>query len=312
MPPAIIISTGATIIGITITIISDSSPTDSSSLPAMKTKCIISALLVCAIAASAASAVADETVALSDTPAAVQKTIQEQVADGKMGDITKSADDLDVVYDVDLTAKNGFERDFTVARDGTLLSVEVTLAETPAEVRQTMQTELDGSGPDSIDKNLDGSDVSYDVEGPGADGKEMDFTVDEDGSLSSRQIRLDTAPDAVQKTVASELNGGKVEIVDENFDDDGTNFDVTVTSPDASFNLTADGKMTSKEVGLDEVPARARAAIRIHIGDGTILRVDKSFVRKDNVFPFEVEGRKDGKPFDFSVAPRGRFLGMND
>jgi hypothetical protein len=30
------------------------------------------------------------------------------------------------------------------------------------------------------------------------------------------------------------------------------------------------------------------------------------------VFPFEVEGRKDGKPFDFSVGPKGRFLGMDD
>jgi hypothetical protein len=27
--------------------------------------------------------------------------------------------------------------------------------------------------------------------------------------------------------------------------------------------------------------------------------------------PYEVEGRKDGKTFDFSVGPRGRFLGMD-
>lgn len=281
----------------------------------MKAKCIIRALIIWAITASAVPAPADETVALSATPAAVQKTIHDQVADGKMGDITKSTEDLDIVYDVDLTAKNGFGRDFTVAQDGTLLSVEVTLGETPAEVRQTIQSELNGSGPDSIDKNLDGTEVSYDIEGPGADGKEIDFTVDEDGTLSSRQIPLNDTPGAVQKTIATQLNGSKVETLDENFDDEGTNFDVDVTAPDGTetgFSVAADGSMMSKEVGLNEVPARARATIQNRIGDGTILRVDKSFVKRDNVFPFEVEGRKDGKPFDFSVGPRGKFLGMDD
>lgn len=283
----------------------------------MKAKRVVPTLLIGAIAASAAPALADETVALSDTTAAVQKTIHEQVANGKMGDITKSAEDLDTVYDVALTATNGFQRDFTVAQDGMLLSTEITLGETPAAVRQTIQSELNGSGPDSIDKNFDGADISYDVEGPdpSADGKEIDFTVDEDGTLSSREVTLDGTPDAIQKTIANQLDGGKVETIDENFGDDDTNFDVTVTTTEGretSFNVDAGGTMTSKEVGLDEVPPLARASIRNRIGDGTVLRVDKSFVKRDNVLPFEVEGRKDGKPFDFSVGPRGKFLGMDD
>ncbi|HEY1790384.1 MAG TPA: hypothetical protein VGJ73_19715 [Verrucomicrobiae bacterium] len=281
----------------------------------MKAKRIVSLILVCGIAMVSAPIFADETVALSDAPAAVQKIVQAQAADGKMGDITRRAEDLDTVYDVDLTAKDGSERDFTVAHDGTLLSIEVTLDDTPAEVRQTIKSELGGGSLDSIDKNVNDADASYDIEGTGKDGKEMDFTVDEDGTLSSRQIALNAAPDAVQKTITAQLNGGKMETIDENFDDDGTNFDVTVTSSDdskTSFNVAVDGTMTSKQISLDEVPAHARATIRNRIGDGTILRVDKSFVRRDNVLPFEVEGRKDGKPFDFSVAPRGRFLGMDD
>ena len=281
----------------------------------MKVKHSISILFACAIGASAASALADETVALSDVPSAVQKTIQSQGADGKMGDITKSAEDRDTVYDVDLTAKDGSERDFTVAQDGTLLSVEVALDETPAAVQDTIRSELSGGSVESVDKNLDDADVSYDIEGAGKDGKEMDFTVDDDGTLSSRQVALAETPDAVQKTVSAQLNGGKVKTIDENFDDDGTNFDITVAASDGSeagFNVAAGGAMTSKEVSLDDIPARARATIESRIGDGTILRVDKSFIRRNNVLPFEVEGRKDGKPFDFSVGPRGRFLGMDD
>ena len=106
-----------------------------------------------------------------------------------------------------------------------------------------------------------------------------------------------------------------MESISENFDDDGTNYDVTVAQPDGpeiGFNVTADGTLTSKEVALKDVPPRVRAAIRNRIGDGTILRVDKSLLREHNTYPFEVKGRKNGKPFDFSVGPRGGFLGMAD
>jgi uncharacterized membrane protein YkoI len=267
--------------------------------------------LVCGLAIVAR---ADDTkVALSDTPATVQKTIQAQVADGTMGDITKSADDEDTVYDVDLMAKDGSDRDFSVAQDGTLLSVEVPLSETPNPVQKTIQTQL--STLDSIDKNLAESEISFDVKGTGQDKKDKNFTVAEDGTLLGEEVTLDETPDAVQKTVATQLGRGKLESIDENFDDDSTNFDVQASSPDGSetsFNITADGTLASKQVPLDKVPPPAKKTIENRIGDGTVLRVDKSLVKRMGVFPFEVEGRKDGKPFDFSVGPKGRFLGMDD
>jgi hypothetical protein len=40
--------------------------------------------------------------------------------------------------------------------------------------------------------------------------------------------------------------------------------------------------------------------------------VDKSFDARRGVLPYEIEARKDGKPFNFSVGPKGRFLGMDD
>lgn len=255
----------------------------------------------------------DVTVQLSDTPAAVQKAIQAQVGDGKMGDITKCTDDNDLVFDVDLTAKDGAERDFTVAQDGTLLSKEVTLAETPDAAQKTVQSELSGGTLESIDKNLADADVSYDVEGTGKDGKEKDFTVADDGTVLSREVTLAKTPDAIQKAIAAQLNGGKVTSIDENFDEDGTNFDVGFTTPGGtktSFNMTANGTLASKQVEISEVPRKARDTIMNQIGDGTVLRIDKSYVKQGNFFPYEVEGRKNGKTYDFSVAPRGRFLGM--
>ena len=272
---------------------------------------IIFLSLIGGIATASLPLLADGPIPLSSLPAAVQKTIQAQVGDGKMGDITNEADGEETIYDVDLTAKDGSERDFSVAQDGTLLSVEVNLEETPAAVQKTIRAELNGGSLDSIDKDVADTDVSYDVEGTGKDGKDKNFTVDDDGTLSSWEVDLSETPDAVRQTIAAHLNGDKVQSIDENFDDDGINFDVTISAT-KSFNVTANGTLDTEQVALADVPPRVRAVIKARLGDGTVLRVDKSHEREKNVFPYKIQGRKDGKPFNFSVAPRGRFLGMDE
>ena len=86
----------------------------------------------CAASGAAFADDGSQAVSLSETPAAVQKIIQSQVGGGKMGEIDKTSNAGETVYDVDLTAADGSDRDFSVAEDGTLLSVEVPLAEMPA------------------------------------------------------------------------------------------------------------------------------------------------------------------------------------
>ena len=277
----------------------------------MKLKPLLLAVVCCGFAGNA---MADDTVALSATPAAVQKTIQAHIGDGTMGEIDKSPSDEEIIYDVSLTAKDGSDRDFSVAQDGTLLNVEVSLAEIPADAQKTVRAELAGGTLESIDKNLADSEISYDVEGTNQDGIEKDFTVADDGAILSMELPLEKTPDAVQKTISSQLKGSTITDIEENFDEDGTNFDINVTALDGnatSFNVQAGGTLASVRVPLADVPPAARRTIKAHIGDGTVLRVDRSYVKEKGVNPFDIEGRKDGKPFDFSVGPRGRFLGMN-
>lgn len=268
--------------------------------------------LIAGMLAVSGQAMADTTLSLSETPAAVQKAIRTQAGNGQMGEITKDTDGQETLYDVGLTDKEGKDRDFSVAADGTLASVEVPLEETPVAVQNTIRMELNGGYLDSIDKNLDDTDVSYDVEGADQGGKEKDFTVYADGSLSSMQVTLDQTPDAVQKTIAAHTTGKTVQSIDENFDDDGTNFDVTISNT-KSFNVLADGTLASEQVALARLPARVKATIRGHLGDdGSLPRVDRTHGNGRNVFSYDVEAEKDGKPLDFRVAPRGRFLGMDD
>jgi uncharacterized membrane protein YkoI len=281
----------------------------------MRLKRFILLSLFCGMTGAAFANDQSKTVALSETPAAVQNAIHAQVGSGQLGDIDKVLDGREIVYDVELTATNGAERDFTVDEDGTLLSVEVALAETPTPTQQSIQTLMKQGELESIDKNLDDLETNYDIELTAKNGQEKTFTIVDDGTLLSAEVVLNETPDAVQKKIATRLADGKMESIDENFDDDDTNYDVTFTTKDGrekSFAVELDGSLSSEQVSLDEVPAPAQRTIKNKIGDGKILRIDKSFVKEKGVLPYEVQGRKNGRPFDFSVGPRGKFLGMDD
>lgn len=73
--------------------------------------------LVLAVTSEVFAGDASRIVKLSETPAAVQKTIHSQVGDGTLGEIDKALNGGETVYNVGLTAKDGNERDFTMDED---------------------------------------------------------------------------------------------------------------------------------------------------------------------------------------------------
>ena len=281
----------------------------------MPFKCFIFLSLILAEAGEVFAGNASSIVKLSETPAAVQKTIQSQVGDGTLGEIDKALNDSETVYNVELTAKDGYERDFTVAEDGTLLSKEVALAETPASVQKTIHTLTNQGELEGINKNVDDWDVTYDIELTAKNGGEKDFTVAGDGTLLSAEVELNETPGAVRKTIQSRLGDSKLESIDKNFDGEAANYDVEMTTKEdqgKGFTVASDGRLVSAQVTLEETVPAVQRTIKRQIGDGKILRIDLSFVNEKGVFPYKVEGRKNGTPFDFSVGPKGRFLGMDD
>jgi len=254
------------------------------------------------------------TVALSATPAAVQKAINARIGAGKLESIAKSFEGGEITFDVDWTDKNEKECGFTLAEDGTLLNVEVELTETSPAVQKTIQLQASGSVLESLEKVVeDPNNISYDVQ-VAKNGRARGFTVDEDGTLLSKEVALTETPEQVQKAVQKKAAGGQIKSIEEVFDDEIT-YDVTITSGggEKSFTVATNGVLLREQVALEETPLAARKTIRQKIGNGTILGIDKSLVEKKmGVLPYEVQGRKEGKPFDFSVGPKGRFLGMDE
>lgn len=281
----------------------------------MRVRHIVFLFAACVAANELIAGGISQTVALSETPAAVQKTIQAHSGDGTLGEIDKIQEDGLVTYDVELTAKDGSGRDFTVDENGTLLSVEVALADTPVAVQKSIQNLMSQGKLESIDKNLDDSEVTYDVELTTKDNLGKGVTIADDGSLLSAEVSLSETPEPVRKAIVARLGDSKLETIAKNSDDDGTSYDVEVTTKDGrkkGFTLAASGSLLSEQVMLQEIPRAVRRKVKGYVGNGKLLRIDKSFVKERGVLPYIVEARKDGKRFDFIVGPRGRFLGMDE
>jgi hypothetical protein len=122
---------------------------------------------------------------LSELPAVLQTAIHAQLGSGKLGDITKSMEDGEVDYDVEIT-QAGKTRTLTFAPDGTLSSEEedITLAQTPEAVRKEIQSLLGKGRLRSLSKVTEDKKISYDAEVK-QDGKTKSFSVDAEGKLLS-------------------------------------------------------------------------------------------------------------------------------
>jgi uncharacterized membrane protein YkoI len=257
-------------------------------------------------------------IALADAPTLVQKTIKSETGPGTLDSIEKNLDTEDSTYDIAIVTKEGQDRDFTLDADGKVISQQIELADVPAAVEHAIKTQADGNTIEDIEKLFHADNtVSYQVGLTTKEGILHGFTVDGGtGQLESVEIDLTEAPVPVQKTVATEMGAGQFESIDKILDPDGIIYEAayyTKTGRERYFTIGLDGKVLSREVDLATAPLAVQQTIKQQLGNGKVLRIDRSLAEKDTgVFPFQVMAEKDGKPFDFSVGPKGKFLGMDD
>ncbi|HEY2342398.1 MAG TPA: hypothetical protein VGH90_05175 [Chthoniobacteraceae bacterium] len=248
---------------------------------------------------------------LEETPPAVQKTIREHVGKGELIGIDEVPEEDDIAFDVDVNI-NGKPVKFTVGRDGALLETQIEFAGLPSVVQKAVNANRGSSEVKNVEARFDGNRVSYEVDLASPAGAHT-YTFLPGGALSSLDIPLAEAPEAVQKTIAARLGGGTVDSVEKVIEGKNVIFEVEVGGgAKGEVALGADGSLLSQRVFLGALPLLVQASARKIVGDGFILRVDQSLSEKiDGVFPYTVHARKDYKDFDFLLGPDGKYLGLN-
>ena len=254
-------------------------------------------------------------VTLDALPDPVQAAIKTQVGTGHLEGVEKLFDAGETNYRAGITAPGDTERDYTYAGDGSLMEEEVNLAELPDAVQTAINTQVGTGTLEGIDKSIEDGETTYEATAISDAGQERNFTIGEDGKVLDQEVGLSDLPDAVQATINAHLGQDQLATIDVSTDDGDTSYDVTTSAGEKNcFTVSQDGTLLSQQTSLEVLPAPVQATINQNIGDGTISRIDRAYVYGNGkrFMHYEIEGRKDGKAFNFLVGPKAKFLGMDD
>ncbi|HWD19242.1 MAG TPA: PepSY-like domain-containing protein [Verrucomicrobiae bacterium] len=191
---------------------------------------------------------AEVQVFLEEMPAPAQKTVRATAAGAQLGEIDRSVENGKTEYDVEMT-KAGATRNFTVAADGKLISLELPLAEAPEPVRKTIQTELAGAKISAIEFSNDEDDATYDVTYTRA-GQERELSVDPDGDVTDEELPLAEIPAPVQAAIKALPGAGAGELtVDKSTDQGKAEYEIelTVQGKKETHRFRADGTAAPPE-----------------------------------------------------------------
>ncbi len=190
-------------------------------------------------------------VALTETPAAVQKVIRSQLGKNKLGDIDRTSEEGETIFAVDLVAPNGDARSLSVAEDGKWFSLELPLSETPGPVQKTIRSHLGKGKLEEISKVHDDGDVYYEAE-ISMGGKAITLTIGPRGRVLSEEeeVSLKELPDAVQKAVKANLGAGQLTSITKVTEGREITYEVEAikAGKELSFAVAGDGKF----LGFDE------------------------------------------------------------
>lgn len=247
---------------------------------------------------------------LDALPPALRDAILHQSGGNAVASIQRDEEDGEVVYNVGTKTQDGHETDFTVAGDGTLLSIDTTLAEVPQNVRNAINTQAGKGVLKGIGKTFDQGETSYVATIAAPDGNLRNFTFAQDGALLEVEAGLAELPAPLQAAINAQAAQGKLKGIDKTFDNGETNYVATIAAPDGSvhdFTFAADGTLLEVETSLAELPAPVQAAITARMGQaaqGTLEGIAKTFDNGETNYVATVAS-VNGSERDFTFGADG-------
>jgi len=241
-------------------------------------------------------------------PAAVRTVLQHEFAGKTVTRIERNEGDGEISYSVSTNPRDPSEVDFTVAENGTLLSVDTTLETVPQVVRNAINAQV--GKLDGIEKNFDNGEISYVATILSPDGHPRDYTFNEDGALTSMEVSPEEVPAAVRTALKAQVGRGLVGGIDKTFDNGETSYVATIISQGGrprDFTFNEDGTLSSMEVSPGELPDSVKAAIRAQVGRGRLAGVDKTFDDGEVTYEASTIGA-DGRRHSFSLSEEGKLL----
>ena len=151
---------------------------------------LFSGLLVMSLAGLALAS--EEKIEIAKLPAKVSETVKAKFPGTDFTDAAKETDNGKTFFEVTVKV-NGQKIDVTCEEDGTLVSIEKSIAEKdlPQTVRDALKAKYAGSSHEVIEEITKGTDVSYEVLLVTADKKKLEVKFDKEGKVLNEEKKSD-------------------------------------------------------------------------------------------------------------------------
>jgi uncharacterized membrane protein YkoI len=234
---------------------------------------------------------AGKPVLLKNAPAAVQKTIAEQLNGGSLAKLSVEVAGGKTTYLAELMV-GGVKRNLSIDASGKVLEPEMPVkTKATPEAAKAEPTPKPKAEPKPKSKAEPASEAAKAKAGFTAEASPVPTTkveeVHADASSSKastkgaggKPVLLKNAPAAVQKTIAGQLKGGALTRLSVAVAGGQTTYEAELTVAGARRDLTIDslGKVLEAEmpIELSAVPEAARAGLTREAGAGAIAKVDE-------------------------------------
>jgi len=130
-------------------------------------------------------------------------------------------------------------------------------------------------------------------------------------AFGDTQVKMEDLPDAVQRTVREQSQGGSIRGLAKEVENGKTFYEAELKMNGRNRDVLIDpaGKVVEieEEVALDSLPAAARAGLEKQVGKGKIAGVES--ITKDNaIVAYEAKIKKSGKTSEVKVGLDGSVI----
>lgn len=215
-------------------------------------------------------------------------------------------EDGEEVFEVDIT-RNGIERSFSVALDGTLRSRQVFIGELTLPVQRAV-TALQRVGKvNSIHWCDEDGDHVYEVEVLNGEDKRF-YAVGLDGAFQAVQVHMNEVPEPVQKTIREQAGKARILDISRSEVDTGQVYDVLLLKDRKRWavSIGIDGSIQAVQVMPNELPQPVQKTITATAGPAKVIYVGRC--EEDGDVTFSVVTVDNGVKKEFLVGLGGELL----
>jgi uncharacterized membrane protein YkoI len=238
-----------------------------------------------------------------ELPKAVRETITDQAAGSTLESVNKVIDEDGITFEAEIT-KGGQNHTLTVARDGELLSISVSLNELPLAAQRSLLKESAGGRIVEIDKSTEEGENSYSADIV-IGNQTRTVTVWSEGDLQV-ETTLPAIPAAVKDALEAEVkNGVHLESIDRTVQDGEIGYEAELDKGGSVRTLDFDpgGTLTYQEepVALSDTPQAVQT--KLAAAPGKIMEINKC--NDDGDITYDALIKNEGKTTNLTLTASG-------